>query len=43
MYLETLRLINFKNYQNIEFKFNEEIHCLVGENGVGRTSVGVAG
>lgn len=39
MYLETLRLINFKNYQNIEFKFNEEINCLVGENGVGKTNV----
>jgi DNA replication and repair protein RecF len=39
MYLETLRLINFKNYQNIEFNFNEEINCLVGENGVGKTNV----
>jgi DNA replication and repair protein RecF len=39
MYLETLRLINFKNYRNIEFNFNEEINCLVGENGVGKTNV----
>lgn len=39
MYLETLRLINFKNYQNIVFNFNEEINCLVGENGVGKTNV----
>jgi len=39
MYLETLRLINFKNYQNIVFKFNKEINCLVGENGVGKTNV----
>ena len=39
MYLETLRLINFKNYQNIAFNFNQEINCLVGENGVGKTNV----
>lgn len=39
MYLETLRLINFKNYRNIAFDFNEEINCLVGENGVGKTNV----
>jgi len=39
MYLETLRLINFKNYRNIVFNFNEEINCLVGENGVGKTNV----
>lgn len=39
MYLETLRLINFKNYRNIVFKFNKEINCLVGENGVGKTNV----
>ena len=39
MYLETLRLVNFKNYRNIVFNFNEEINCLVGENGVGKTNV----
>lgn len=38
MYLETLRLINFKNYKNIVFNFNQEINCLVGENGVGKTN-----
>lgn len=39
MYLENLRLINFKNHPNIEFDFDEEINCLVGENGVGKTNV----
>ena len=39
MHLETLRLINFKNYQKIEFNFHQEINCLVGENGVGKTNV----
>jgi len=39
MYLETLRLLNFKNYQNIAFNFNQEINCLVGENGVGKTNL----
>ena len=39
MYLESLRLINFKNYKSIVFRFNKEINCLVGENGVGKTNV----
>lgn len=39
MYLETLRLLNFKNYKTIDYSFDKEINCLVGENGVGKTNV----
>ena len=39
MYLEKLRLINFKNYEDIEFAFNDEINCIVGKNGAGKTNI----
>ena len=39
MYLEKLRLINFKNYEDIDFSFSDEINCLVGKNGAGKTNV----
>jgi DNA replication and repair protein RecF len=39
MYLENLRLINFKNYQDEFFDFTPEINCLVGDNGAGKTNL----
>jgi len=39
MYLHTLSLVNFKNYQQAEFEFSPRINCLVGNNGGGKTNV----
>ncbi len=39
MYLKTLALINYKNFENQKFDFDPKINCLVGENGVGKTNV----
>ena len=39
MYLESISLINFKNFDQIRFDFDEKINCLVGNNGVGKTNV----
>ncbi|MBR9999865.1 MAG: DNA replication and repair protein RecF [Cyclobacteriaceae bacterium] len=39
MHLENLRLINFKNYQDEFFDFTNEINCLVGNNGSGKTNL----
>jgi DNA replication and repair protein RecF len=39
MHLENLRLINFKNYQDENFSFSEEINCLIGDNGAGKTNL----
>jgi DNA replication and repair protein RecF len=39
MYLENLSLLNFKNYQEVEMTFSEQINCLVGENGTGKTNL----
>ena len=39
MYLERISLINFKNFDQISFDFDQKINCLVGNNGVGKTNV----
>lgn len=39
MNLETLSLVNFKNYSQAEFTFTPGINCLVGNNGVGKTNL----
>jgi len=37
--LNTLSLINFKNYDHSDFVFCPKINCLVGNNGTGKTNV----
>ena len=37
--LDTLSLINFKNYDRANFDFCSKINCLVGNNGAGKTNV----
>ena len=39
MYLESISLINFKNFDQKSFDFDQKINCLVGNNGVGKTNV----
>ena len=39
MYLQTLSLINFKNYHEQELTFCEKINCFVGNNGEGKTNL----
>jgi len=39
MYLQNLKLINFKNYQKAELNFSEKINCFVGDNGAGKTNI----
>lgn len=39
MYLESISLINYKNFNSQDFQFDPKINCLVGENGVGKTNV----
>lgn len=39
MSIKYLRLDNFRNFSNIELKFTPGINVIVGENGVGKTSV----
>ena len=39
MHLESLELLNFKNYEEIKLNFSPEINCLVGNNGSGKTNM----
>lgn len=39
MHLQKLALINFKNYNEVEFSFSEHVNCFVGNNGVGKTNL----
>lgn len=39
MYLEKLKVINYKNFSEKEISFNTRITCLIGENGVGKTNL----
>jgi predicted ATP-dependent endonuclease of OLD family len=36
MHLNSLSLVNFKNFDQLEFKFTPKINCFVGNNGVGK-------
>ncbi|APD07827.1 DNA replication and repair protein RecF [Flavobacteriaceae bacterium UJ101] len=39
MFLKSLNIVNFKNFESSDFIFSDKINCLVGENGVGKTNV----
>lgn len=39
MYLSTLSLLNYKNFEAINFELDHKINCFVGNNGVGKTNV----
>lgn len=39
MYLKSLQLINFKNYEEAEILLNEGINCFIGVNGSGKTNI----
>src|SRR4030042_1402806 len=39
MHLNSLSLVNFKNYLQADFEFSPRINCLVGNNGGGKTNV----
>lgn len=39
MHLQSLHLVNFKNYEEAEIELSEGINCFVGENGAGKTNI----
>lgn len=39
MYLENLKLINFRNYDDLYIEFNKNINLIVGKNGQGKTNI----
>jgi len=39
MFIENIHLLNFKNYEALELNFCEDINCIVGPNGIGKTNL----
>ncbi len=39
MKLKTLHILNFKNHQEANFDFEQDVNCFVGNNGVGKTNL----
>lgn len=39
MVLNSLSLVNYKNFESASFDLNETINCFVGSNGIGKTNV----
>lgn len=39
MFLKNLSLLNYKNFDSVNFTFDPKINCVVGNNGVGKTNV----
>ncbi len=38
MIIKSLSLINYKNFENQTFEFDDKINCFVGPNGIGKTN-----
>jgi DNA replication and repair protein RecF len=39
MFLEQLKLTDFKNYSSASLNFSEKINCFIGNNGAGKTNI----
>ena len=39
MRIEHLKLINFRNYSNLEVEFNKNVNIFIGDNGKGKTNI----
>lgn len=39
LYVHTIKLINFKNYRQLEIELSPAVNCLIGENGAGKTNI----
>jgi DNA replication and repair protein RecF len=39
MHLSSISLVNFKNFDQLEYEFTPRINCFVGDNGVGKTNL----
>lgn len=39
MFLKSLSLLNYKNFESKDLEFDAKINCFVGDNGVGKTNI----
>ncbi|MDR2009592.1 MAG: DNA replication and repair protein RecF [Bacteroidales bacterium] len=39
MYLKTLSLLNFKNFESLDLEMCDKVNCFIGDNGTGKTNI----
>lgn len=39
MYIQELSIVNFKNLEQVDFKFSDSLNCFIGNNGAGKTNL----
>lgn len=39
MIISSLKLVNFRNYENLEIEFDKKLNVILGENGEGKTNI----
>ena len=39
MYIDKIKLSNYKQFRNLELEFNPKRNILIGENGAGKSSI----
>ncbi len=39
MNLNSLQLVNYRNFEDLQLDFSEKINCFIGNNGVGKTNI----
>ena len=39
MEIQKIKLLNFRNYENVEISFDEHLNILYGKNGSGKTNL----
>ncbi|MBK8807980.1 MAG: AAA family ATPase [Bacteroidales bacterium] len=39
MFLKSIKLLNFKNFEDKELEFSKRLNCFIGSNGVGKTNL----
>ena len=39
MYVDSIKLINFRNYKKLDVKFNKKLNVFIGKNAQGKTNL----
>ena len=39
MFLNSLKIDNYKNLEKFKLTFNKKINCFIGKNGIGKTNI----
>jgi recombinational DNA repair ATPase RecF len=39
LFLKRISVLNYKNFSEATFEFDDKINCFVGKNGIGKTNI----